>query len=54
MLDQFSDSVSLSELSPAELDMIAGAGTTTTVRVQCKVDANGDGTCTITETTKED
>lgn len=54
MLDHFSDGVSLSELSPAELDMIAGAGTTVTTRIQVTIDAEGNGTMTVTETTKDD
>lgn len=45
---------SMMELSQDELDMIGGGVTTMVVKMVCKIDDSGNGTCTTESYEKED
>ncbi|HYE28406.1 MAG TPA: hypothetical protein VEA61_09265 [Allosphingosinicella sp.] len=45
---------SIAELTPEELDLIGGGATTMVMVMECTIDENGDGTCTVKYSEKED
>lgn len=45
---------SMTELTQDELDMIGGGATTLVVKAECKIDDDGNGTCTVESYSKED